>query len=58
MLAAETYTAHSAAGKSIDGNARTDVVPSTIEPPREEGARKLAMANAAVVTSFPLGAAN
>ena len=55
MLAAEIYTARSAAGKSIDGNARTDVVPSTIEPPREERTKKLATANAAVVSSLPHG---
>jgi hypothetical protein len=58
MLAAETYTARSAAEKNIDGNARTDVVPSTIEPPKEESTKKLAMANAAVVSSLPMGAAN
>ena len=58
MLAGEIYTARSAAGKSIDGNARTDVVPSTIKRPREEGAKKLATANAAVVSSLPIVAAN
>ena len=58
MLAGEIYTARSAAGKSIDGNARTDVVPSTIEPPKEERTKKLATANAAVVSSLPMGAAN
>jgi hypothetical protein len=58
MLAGEIYTARSAAGKSIDGNARTDVVPSTIKPPREERTKKLATANAAVVSGLPMGAAN
>jgi len=58
MLAAEIYTAHSAAGKNIDGNARTDVVPSTMERRKEESTKKLAMANAAVVSSLPMGTAN
>ena len=58
MLAVEIYTAHSAAGKSIDGNARSDVVPSTMERPREERTRKLATANAAVVSSLSMAAAN
>ena len=58
MLAAKIYTARSAAGKSIDGNVRTDVVPSTIKPPREERTRKLATANAAVVSSLVMAAAN
>jgi hypothetical protein len=58
MLAGEIYTAHSAAGKSIDGNARTDVVPSTMEPSREERTKKFVTANAAVVSSLPMGAAN
>jgi hypothetical protein len=57
MLAGEIYTARSAAGKSIDGNARTDVVPSTIKPPREERTKKLATANAAVVIGLPMGVA-
>jgi hypothetical protein len=54
MLAAEIYTARSAAGKSIDGKARTDVVPSTLERPREESTKKLATANAAVAPRPPL----
>ena len=58
MLAGEIYTARSAAGKSIDGNAETDVVPSTIEPPKEGSTKKLATANAVVVSSLPMGAAN
>ncbi len=58
MLAGEIYTVRSAVGKSIGGNARTDVVPSTIEPPWEEGTRKLTTANAAVVSSLPIVAAN
>ena len=58
MLAGEIYTARSAAGKSIDGNARTDVVPSTIKRPREEGTKKRATANAAVVSSLLIVAAN
>ena len=58
MLAAEIYSVRSAAGKSIDGKPRIDVVPSTIEPPREERTRKLATANAAVVSRLALGAAN
>jgi hypothetical protein len=58
MLAAEIYTARSAAGKSIDGNAPTDVVPSTIEPPREERTKRLATGNAAVVSRLPMGTAN
>jgi hypothetical protein len=56
MLAGEIYTARSAAGKSNHGNARTDVVPSTIKRPREERTKKLATANAAVVSSLPMGA--
>ncbi len=58
MLTVEIYTARSAAGKSIDGNARTDVVPSTMEPPREERTKRLATANAAVVSSLSTAAAN
>ena len=58
MLTVEIYTARSAAGKSTNGNARTDVVPSTIEPPREERTKKLATANAAVVSSLSMAAAN
>jgi hypothetical protein len=58
MLAGEIYTARSVAGKSIDGNARTDVVSSTIKPSKEESTKKLATANAAVVSRLPRGAAN
>jgi hypothetical protein len=58
MLAGRIYSVRSAAGKSIDGNPRTDVVPSTIEPPREERTKKLATDNAAVVSRFALVAAN
>jgi hypothetical protein len=58
MIAAGIYTARSAAGKSIDGNARNDAVPSTIEPPREERTKKLATANAAVVSSLLRGVAH
>ena len=58
MPAVEIYTARSGAGKSIDGNAQTDVVPSTIKPPREERTKRLATANAAVVSSLSMAAAN
>jgi hypothetical protein len=58
MLAGEIYTAPSAAGKSIDGKTRTDVVPSTIKLPREERTKRLATANVAVVSSLAMGAAN
>jgi hypothetical protein len=58
MLAGKICTAPSAAGKSTGGKAQTGVVPSTIEPRREERTRKLATVNAAAVSRLLLGVGN
>mgnify|MGYP001817113964 CR=1 FL=1 len=54
MDTAEIYSVRSAAAKSIDGKPGIDVVQSTIKPSRETRIRKLATANAVVVSRPPL----